>query len=161
MNIPRYLSIAIIILVWKGWKGIIKYCDIPLIPQHFDMILFIGHIAQPYMQHILLQYNNSTCQKTIRLWGGGKVLTHTFDTLTRIHAVADACRHDKHSRHSGNTHAGNVVKTEWLRTCLHTLLQVELGPERSSLAGVGLAFQVKEVVTCPSNRPINQPAQPH
>lgn len=47
--------------------------------------------------------------------------THTdTHTGTKIaHAMADACRHDKHLRHSGNTRAGNVVKTEWLCTCLH------------------------------------------
>ena len=104
------------------------------------------------------------------MWGeyNSLVVTHRH-MADKIHteiaqAKADACRHDRHSWQSVNTHAGNVVKTQQLSTRLHTTAGGAVSPGVEQLmdgVGVGLAFQVKEVVTCPSSRPINQRAQPH
>ena len=96
------------------------------------------------------------------LLGSHACVRLTYTDTKIAHVIADACGHDKHSRHSGG--AGDVVKTEWLCTCLHITAggAASLGPGShfgAASEGVGPAFQVKEVMTCPSSRPINQPAQ--
>lgn len=158
------VNISVYIFVWKWRQGITT--------RFGANVKFFAVFA--LFQNVQTRHKIHTFNTTPADTQGENILSpaYTHTSMTDLHstkiaqAVADACRHDKHSRHSGNTHAGNIVKTKWLCTCLHYNCRWCSKPPAGSLCGAaygrgGVAFQVKEVVTCPSSRPINQPAQPH
>lgn len=85
------------------------------------------------------------------------------DTHTKIAlAMAATCRHDKHLRqHACRKRSKDRVAAHMSSNNCRWCSELRPAASGAAHVGVGLDFQVKEVVTWPSSRPINQPAQPH